>query len=101
MRFDAAIETDGRHRSLGKSNGRFAFPSLPPELYSIRVSLASFLPASRDKIAIAAGLDSVLQIHMATLFSSVELSYTIPDGAMTNDWKWVLRSSPATRHARR
>jgi Carboxypeptidase regulatory-like domain/TonB dependent receptor len=84
-------------KTITATDGRFAFASLPPELYSIRVSLASFLPASRDKIAIAAGLDSVLQIHLATLFSSVELSYTIPDGAMTNDWKWVLRSSPVTR----
>jgi multidrug resistance efflux pump len=23
--------------------------------------------------------------------------YRLPDGAMTNDWKWVLRSSPAMR----
>lgn len=78
-------------------DGRFAFASLPADLYSVRVSLAAFLPASRDKIAVKAGLDSVLQIHLATLFSSVELSYTIPTAAMTNDWKWVLRSSPATR----
>lgn len=79
------------------SGGRFAFADLPVDVYSIRVSLASFLPAARDKIAIKAGLDSVLQIHLATLFSNVELSYALPEGAMTNDWKWVLRSSPATR----
>ncbi|MBV9612018.1 MAG: TonB-dependent receptor [Acidobacteriaceae bacterium] len=88
-------------RLVAKTNtggdGRFAFVDLPADLYSIRVSLASFLPASREKIAIKAGLNSILEIHLATLFSSVELSYTIPAGAMTNDWKWVLRSSPATR----
>jgi Carboxypeptidase regulatory-like domain len=84
-------------KTITAADGRFAFASLPADLYSIRVSLVSFLPASRGKIAVAAGFDSVLQIHLATLFSSVELSYTIPDGAMTNDWKWVLRSSPATR----
>jgi hypothetical protein len=88
-------------RQIGKTltapDGRFAFASLPADLYSVRVSLASFLPASRDKIAIKAGLDSVLQIHLATLFSSIELSYTIPSGSMSDDWKWVLRSSPATR----
>ena len=88
-------------RLVAKTNttadGRFAFAALPADIYSIRVSLASFLPASREKIQIKAGLSSILEIHLATLFSSVELSYTIPDGAMTNDWKWVLRSSPATR----
>jgi hypothetical protein len=78
-------------------DGRFAFAALPADLYSIRVSRSSFLPASRNRIAVKAGLDSVLEIHLATLFSSVELSYTIPTGAMTSDWKWVLRSSPATR----
>jgi len=84
-------------KTLTGTDGRFAFASLPVDFYSIRVSLASFLPASRQKIAIKAGLDSILQIHLATLFSNVEVSYTLPDGAMTDDWKWVLRSSPATR----
>lgn len=78
-------------------DGRFAFAELPPDFYSVRVSLASFLPAARDKIAVKAGLDSVLQIHLATLFSNVELSYTLPTSPMSDDWKWVLRSSPSTR----
>ena len=84
-------------KTLTTHEGRFAFVGLPVDTYAVRVSMASFLPASRDKIAVKAGLDSVLQIHMATLFSNVELSYTLPDAAMTEDWKWVLRSSPATR----
>lgn len=84
-------------RAQTAPDGRFAFAELPPDLYSVRVSLASFLPAARDKIAVKAGLDSVLQIHLATLFSNVQLSYTLPTGSMSDDWKWVLRSSPATR----
>ncbi|MBV9156162.1 MAG: carboxypeptidase regulatory-like domain-containing protein, partial [Acidobacteriaceae bacterium] len=84
-------------KSMTTPDGRFAFAALPVDLYSIRVSLASFLPVSRQKIAIKAGLDSVLQIHLATLFSNIELSYMVPSGAMSDDWKWVLRSSPATR----
>lgn len=88
-------------RLLGKSvttpDGRFAFAELPADVYSVRVTLASFLPAARDKIAVKAGFDSVLDIHLATLFSSVQVSYTLPTSSMTNDWKWVLRSSPATR----
>lgn len=84
-------------KTLTMADGRFAFAALPIDIYSVRVSLASFLPVARDKIAIKAGLDSVLQIHLATLFSDIQVRYTIPDGAMTNDWKWVLRSAPATR----
>jgi len=84
-------------KTITMPDGRFAFASLPIDFYSVRVSLASFFPASRQKVAIRAGFDSVLQIHLATLFSNIELSYALPAGAMTNDWKWVLRSSPATR----
>ncbi|MGA8027551.1 MAG: carboxypeptidase regulatory-like domain-containing protein [Bryobacteraceae bacterium] len=84
-------------KSLTAPDGRFAFAGLPVDLYSVRVSLASFLPVSREKIPIKAGLDSMLQIHLATIFSNIELSYAVPTGAMTDDWKWVLRSSPSTR----
>src|SRR5205807_7432935 len=83
--------------ALPISDGRFAFAGLPADLYSVRVALASFLPASRDRIAVKAGFESLLQIHLATLFSNVELTYAVPTSAMTDDWKWVLRSSPATR----
>jgi hypothetical protein len=78
-------------------DGRFAFAALPVDFYSVRVSLATFLPAARDKIAVRAGVDSILRIHLATLLSSIEINYTLPTAAMTDDWKWVLRSSPATR----
>lgn len=78
-------------------DGRFAFGALPVDLYSVRVSLATFLPAARDKIAVKAGVDSILRIHLATLLSSIEVNYTLPSAGMTDDWKWVLRSSPATR----
>jgi Carboxypeptidase regulatory-like domain len=84
-------------KTLTSPDGRFGFAELPADVYSVRVSLASFLPASRDKIAVKPGLDSVLEIHLATLFSRIELSYSLPTGSMTEDWKWVLRSSPATR----
>jgi hypothetical protein len=84
-------------KTLTLPDGRFAFAGLPADLYSVRVSLASFLPASRDRIAVKGGLDSLLQIHLATLFSNVELTYVVPTSAMSDDWKWVLRSSPATR----
>lgn len=84
-------------RTVSSADGHFAFTGLPVDVYSVRVSLASFLPVSRDKIAVKAGVDSVLQIHLASLFSSIELTYTVPTGGMTDDWKWVLRSSPATR----
>ena len=84
-------------KTITGMDGRFAFAGLVPDVYSVRVSLPSFLPVSKDRIAVKSGLDSTLQIHLASLLSSIEVSYTLPTGAMNNDWKWVLRSSPATR----
>ncbi len=84
-------------KTLTAPDGRFAFAGLPADIYSVRVSLANFLPAVRDKIAIKAGIDSLLQVHLATLFSDVQVSFVLPTSGMSNDWKWVLRSSPATR----
>jgi hypothetical protein len=84
-------------KTLTAPDGRFAFANLPADLYSVRVSLTSFLPVSRDKVAVKPGVDSILQIHLATLFSSIEVTYSLPTQAMTDDWKWVLRSSPAIR----
>lgn len=84
-------------KALTNARGRFAFDTLTSDDYSVRVSLDSFLPASRNKIAVKVGFDSILEIHLATLLSSVEVHYKVPTAAMSEDWKWVLRSSPVTR----
>ena len=84
-------------KTVTSGDGRFAFADLPMDSYSVRVSLSSFLPVSRDKIQVKGGADSMLQIHLATLLSSIEVRYVPPVSTMSEDWKWVLRSSPATR----
>jgi hypothetical protein len=84
-------------RGITDIDGRFAFAALAADTYSVRVSLASFLPAARDEVLVKAGFDSVLRIHLATLLSNIEVSYRVPNSAMSDDWKWVLRSSPAMR----
>ena len=84
-------------KAITASDGRFVFAALPLDTYAVRVSQPSFLPAFRNRIVIKPGSDSVLQIHLATLFSNIQVSYKLPSGTMTNDWKWVLRTSAATR----
>jgi hypothetical protein len=84
-------------KTLSGTDGRFAFAGLAPDFYSLHVALDSFVPAFRDHILVRAGANSMLQINMATLFSNIQWNATIPIGAMTNDWKWVLRTAPATR----
>lgn len=86
-------------RAITDAKGGFAFASLMPDLYSVRVSLARFLPAMRDHIAVQAGARSLLDVNLSTLFSSISISPLIPGQTplMTDDWKWTLRSSSATR----
>ena len=77
----------------------FGFGLLTPDLYSVRVSLASFVPAVKQKIAVQPGMQSLLYVDLASVLSSIELVYAKPgEGAlMSDDWKWVLKESAATR----
>jgi hypothetical protein len=77
----------------------FGFESLIPDVYSVRVSLSSFMPAMRQKIAVQPGMQSLLYVDLASVLSSIELVYAAPgQGAlMSDDWKWTLRGSLATR----
>jgi hypothetical protein len=86
-------------QALTNEKGSFVFDSLLPDIYSVRVTLASFVPALKKNIGVAPGLQSLLTINLAGVLSSIELVYTAPpQGAlMSDDWKWVLRSSQSTR----
>jgi hypothetical protein len=84
---------------LSNQDGKFVFDGVSPDVYWIRVSLASFLPAIRHDIAVAAGSESELRINLSSVLNSVELTPgSAPPGTlMSDEWKWVLRSSHSTR----
>lgn len=86
-------------RMVTSDKGTFEFVDLLPDTYTIRVSLASFVPAMRRNIAVQPGMRSVLNINLSSMLSSVELVYMAPGRApvMSEDWKWVLRSAQTTR----
>jgi hypothetical protein len=87
-------------KTLTDPAGRFEFKSLTPDQYAVRVNLSTYIPANRTNIPVKAGMESYLSIELATIFSSIELVYTAPSAAasvMTDEWKWVLRSSGVTR----
>src|SRR5271156_6825269 len=44
---------------LTNEQGRFAFAALAPDVYSIRVTLASFVPALRRNISVAVGTENL------------------------------------------
>ncbi len=77
--------------------GNFVFAGLLPDIYSVRVTLASFVPAIKNNILVQPGMRSVLNVSMATLFSSIHLGYPTRQPAfMSDDWKWVLRTAGST-----
>jgi len=86
-------------RVLTNEKGLFGFGLLTPDLYSVRVSLASFVPAMKQKIAVQPGMQSLLYVDMASVLSSIDLVYAKPgeSALMSDDWKWVLKESAATR----
>ncbi len=93
-RFDKMVQ-----RVTTNEKGAFGFDFLPPDSYSVRVSLPAFMPAVRQNILIQPGMRSFLAINLASLISSVELVYSSPPptNPMTDEWKWVLRSSMSSR----
>jgi hypothetical protein len=86
-------------RALTDDEGFFIFAGLAPDLYSVRVSFATFVPVLRDQIRVQPGESQILDISLSGLFSSIRLlpSAGRGDGILNQDWKWVLRSSSATR----
>lgn len=86
-------------RALTDDRGSFGFGALPPDSYSVRVSLARYLPAFRDHIDVRPGISSFLDVSLSSLFSSIQLMpmSNMPAALMSDDWKWALRTSSASR----
>ncbi len=86
-------------RSATDSLGTFAFGDLLPDLYSVRVSLSSFVPAIKDRIQIKPGMRSLLDVNLSRVFSSVQLVSTTPvsGSLMSDSWKWALRADSSMR----
>jgi hypothetical protein len=84
---------------LTDERGAFSFLSLMPDIYAVKVTMASFVPAFRGSILVQPGMRSVLNVNMNTLFSSIQFSYPPIEGGalMSDEWKWVLRSATPTR----
>jgi hypothetical protein len=84
---------------LTDERGEFHFNGLFPDLYSVRVTLASFIPAVKKDILVQPGMLAHLSVNLNTLFSSIQIAYPPADSGtlMTDDWKWMLRSASSTR----
>ena len=86
-------------KSLTDDKGGFSFDGLAPDRYSVRVTLASFIPIVKTNILVQPGVRSLLNVSLSNLFSSIQFVYPTPEqrAIMSDDWKWVLRTATATR----
>jgi hypothetical protein len=83
---------------LSNQYGAFFTDRLKPGNYDVRVAMAGFLPAMERHVAVMANLTTLLRVQVDTVFSSLDTLRRKPDApAEQDDWKWVLRSSAATR----
>ncbi|HEX3375512.1 MAG TPA: carboxypeptidase-like regulatory domain-containing protein [Candidatus Acidoferrales bacterium] len=83
---------------LSNQHGAFITDHLKPGIYDVRVSVAGFLPAMEHHVAVMSNLTTLLRVQVDTLFSSLDTLRRKPDASSEqDDWKWVLRSSAATR----
>ncbi len=83
---------------LSNQHGAFLSDHLKPGNYAVRVAVAGFLPAMERHVAVMSNLTTLLRVQVETLFSSLDTLRRKSDApAEQDDWKWVLRSSTATR----
>ena len=85
---------------LTNQRGWFASAQLRPGLYSVRVSLVGFLPALQSDVRITPNLTTLVKIELGTVFDTLDNLRRAPAVPTdSDDWKWVLRTSAATRPA--
>jgi hypothetical protein len=84
---------------LTNTQGIFRGERLTPGLYTVRVTLAGFLPTLEQHVRVTAHLTTIVRIQLESLFASLDQLRRQPSpiSVEADDWKWVLRSASVTR----
>ena len=84
---------------LTNTQGVFRGEKLKPGLYTVRVTLAGFLPTLEQHVRINPHLTTAVRVQLESMFASLDQLRRAPSSATveSDDWKWVLRSASATR----
>lgn len=83
---------------LTNDHGLFHTGTLLPGGYSVRVTLAGFLPALREHVRVEANRTTLLKVELDSVFTSLDrLRRPANRKAGADDWSWVLRTSASTR----
>jgi hypothetical protein len=87
------------YQFLTNTQGLFNTEKLAPGAYTVRVTLAGFLPFLEKHIQISPNLTTTVRIRLESMFASIEQLRRPPvaSAAEADDWKWVLRSAPELR----
>ena len=84
---------------LTNTQGVFQGDKLAPGLYTVRVTLAGFLPSLEKHVRISANLTTMVRIELESMFASLEqMRRSAPPASVeADDWKWALRSASGLR----
>jgi hypothetical protein len=84
---------------LTNTQGVFRSDKILPGMYTVRVTLAGFLPTIEQHIRISAHVTTVVRVELESMFASLDALRRTPSTAAveSDDFKWVLRSASATR----
>ena len=87
------------HSLLTNTQGVFQGSKLVPGLYTLRVTLAGFLPALEKHVRVSSNLTTVVRVELESMYASLDQLRRMPSNASSNpdDWKWVLRSAASVR----
>jgi hypothetical protein len=87
-----------REDLLTNDRGRFVSPTMSVGLYSIKVTLAGFLPSIEEHVQVNDQHTTMLQIVLGSMLTSFDKMRRTTDQELPADeWGWVLRSSAPTR----
>ncbi len=96
-----AAEVAGASKTLElltNERGQFSTARILPGFYTVRVTLAGFLPTINQHIGVTSNLTTLLKIELDSVFTSLDRLRKDPQPPVdTDEWKWVLRTSSATR----
>src|ERR1700743_2079676 len=84
---------------LTNTQGIFRSDKILPGMYTVRVTLAGFLPTIEQHIRINPHVTTVVRVELESMFASLDALRRAPSTAAveSDDFKWVLRSASATR----
>lgn len=78
-------------------SGRF-LSTLPTGAYTVRVTLAGFLPTLRPDVQVSSHQTTQIQIQMGSIFTGLtDLHRRANQRPEEGEWSWVLRAAAATR----